>query len=336
MNAEWQAFTQTLDLAGAASSENVNLYALDDLGLIRVEGEDAETFLQGQLTCDVREVTPTHASFGAYCTAKGRALALFRVISCGGGYMLMLPRDTLEATLKRLRMFVLMSKVTLVDMSEEWVVAGLSAKGLGGTLAAAGLELGPEAGAGAEAGNVCAVRPVEAVNDEAERALLVGPANDVISQCKALDARAADRDGWRLLDIRAGLPVIYAANSEAFVPQMLNLHALGGISFKKGCYTGQEVVARMYYLGKLKRRMYRAHTADGQARVGADIYAAGDAGGQSVGRVVEVCTADGGFELLLVAQTAAVDKGSLCLESPQGPALALLEIPYIVPLQREG
>ena len=340
MNSEWQSFVQSLDddqsHAADADIATLSLCPLDDFGLIRVTGDDAQAFLQGQLTCDMREITTTHHSLGAYCSPKGRALALFRVIACGADYILMLPRDTLEATLKRLRMFVLMSKVTLTDISQEWLVAGLTGQHLHEALTTQGLHLANESGASTVADEVCAVRPVAAVADETPRALLIGAAGNIISLCKTFDTRALDRDTWRLLDIRAGLPVVYAANSEAFVPQMLNLHALGGISFKKGCYTGQEVVARMYYLGKLKRRMYRARCDQGDATVGADIYLADDTAGQSVGRVVDICAVNGGCELLLVAQTAAADQDRLCLNSPQGPALSLLDIPYHVALQREA
>jgi folate-binding protein YgfZ len=309
---------------------------LTHLGFIAVSGNDAQSFLQNQLSNDIRQVSEQRSQLNAYCTAKGRALALFRVFQFRDTYYLQLPAERIEATLKRLQMFVLMSKVTLQDASGQFVAFGLA---------------GPNAAQLLQ--NITSSIPQQEDTCISTENLLISrirgqqPRYIVAGDFAALSAawnRLKDNSvicgnhAWSYLDIQAGLPQIYAENVEEFVPQMLNLHSIDGISFQKGCYPGQEVVARMHYLGKLKRRMYLAHTDSEQPpRAGDPVFAAGDQSEQGIGRVVEVqAAADNGFDLLAVLQIASADSDSLHLQNPEGPTLVLKELPYSVVLEREN
>lgn len=169
--------------------------------------------------------------------------------------------------------------------------------------------------------------------------MIVANTHDAIEAWKTLsiDSTPCSHAAWTYLDIHAGLPQIYEANVEAFVPQMLNLHNLDGISFQKGCYPGQEVVARMHFLGKLKRRMYLAHVNSTELpQVGAYIFTQGDESKEGVGKVVDSqANPDGGYDLLAVLQIASAEQGPLYLNSANGPEHSLLDLPYTVTLERE-
>jgi folate-binding protein YgfZ len=298
--------------------------ALAHFGLIRVAGQDTRRFLQGQLGNDVNQVTPEMAQLSSQCSPKGRMLTTLLVFQRGDDLYLQLPRERLADTLKRLQMFVLRSQVTLDDASEALVRLGL-------------------AGDGFEAAfDTLPARPFESVTrddltvirlpGDRPRFQLVGPADAVAAARARLpqDTVEADADFWSLMDIRAGVPNVWQETVDGFVPQMANLQLLGGISFTKGCYTGQEVVARMQYLGKLKRRMYRAHVAtDGRPAPGTEVFAPGSESGQGAGRVVEAAPApDGGYEMLVVLQISSADAGELRLHDADGAPLALRDLPY--------
>jgi folate-binding protein YgfZ len=308
---------------------------LSHVGIIRAHGEDANTFLQGQLTNDMRQLDEASSQLSAYCSPKGRVLALLRIFRRADSHYLCLPRALLEPTLKRLRMYVLRSQVTLDDASDRFIHIGLSGPRAESELQPL-LERVP-------------ARPGEVVSTTVLSVLRVpGPqprfeifGDDLQAMMKvwmALDVRAAPVGAlpWALLDVRAGVPAVYPETIEAFVPQMINLHALGGISFNKGCYTGQEVVARMHYLGTLKRRMFRARIEENVAvKPGDPVHRPG--AGDGVGTVVAaVPSPDGGRELLAVIQLESAPGGELRLFTTSGPLLHLLELPYAVEVSREG
>ena len=333
MNQQWQSF---LESAGARIDDGVarfdpgaltpcNLFDLSHLGLIRVRGEDSVTFLQGQLTNDVRKLDAAHSQLSGFCSPKGRMLASFRLFRIGDDILLQLPRSRVAPMTQRLRMFVLRSKATVDDVSDElaqFALAGDCAPGLLGDLARGA----PDEVAQGD-GFAC-VR----LAGEQPRFLVVG-APDALSSLwrKAADLAApANTEAWRLLDIRAGLPAVQEQTVEAFVPQMTNLHLVNGISFTKGCYTGQEVVARMQYLGKLKRRMYRVKLEGGDCPApGTALFAPGSESGQGAGRIVDAAPSpDGGCEALAVVETSAADSGEVRIGDAQGALLQFLELPY--------
>lgn len=301
---------------------------LSHQGLISAHGPDTQTFLQGQFTNDTRAVDEGHSQLSAYCNPKGRMLANFRLFQRGDTWYLRLPQELVETVLQRLRLFVLRADVTLEEASDAFVRIGLS---------------GPDAEAELEA----AVGAVPAAIDEVVhtddctviRVPGVQPRFEIYSVLEGTASKIWDKlnvrcapvgsDTWELLDILAGIPTIYPETADLFVPQMANLQLVGGVSFKKGCYTGQEVVARMQYLGKLKRRMYRVRImSDDPVPRAADIFSPQDPG-QSAGKVVNAqLHPDGGYAALAVIQITAADASDLHLGKVDGPEVRLEELPY--------
>jgi len=306
-----------------------NVFAdLSHYGLISVHGEDAETFLQGQFTNDIRKVTDGHSQLSGLCNQKGRLLATFRVFRRGDSYYLCLPATMVEDVIKRLRMFVLRSKVTLEDASDTFVHIGVSGDG-------AELELRKFAGewpetvnAAVQAGNHTIIR-VPGIHPSYEIFTTVDDARQLWDQLNVQSAPIG-ADAWQLLDIQAGIPVISPQTREAFVPQMTNLQLIDGVSFQKGCYTGQEIVARMQYLGKLKRRMYRARVESASQLTGEEEIFAADNTQQSIGKLVSAAPhPDGGYAILVVLQIASAEgESGLHLGSADGPLLELETLPY--------
>lgn len=300
---------------------------LDDLSLLRFAGEDARAFLHGQLTCDVANLAADASVPGAYCTPKGRALATFRLWSQDGAYLLQLPALLAAPILKRLSMYVLRAKVKAADVSAEFAQHGLAGDGCAGFLQE-WLGVAPS-----REGHVVAGERGLAIGLPGDRALLITPTAHI----GALDARlaatpAGTLDDWRARDIAAGLATVLPPTQEQFVPQMLNLDAIGGVSFNKGCYPGQEIVARMHYLGRLKERLYRLRASAGvQAGPGDKVYGV-DLGEQAAGMVTNAARrSDGTLDLLAVVHTSSVTAGPLTLHGRDGPALAVETLPYALP-----
>ncbi|MEY8875822.1 MAG: folate-binding protein YgfZ, partial [Leptothrix sp. (in: b-proteobacteria)] len=241
--------------------------------------------------------------------------------------------DLLAPTLKRLSMFVLRAKAKLVDASAELGVLGLT--GAAGTAALAASA--PNAPwAKADLGDAMAVRLPDAASDDGAavpRWLWIGPvaaADTLLAAAAAIDVRA-----WDWLDVAAGIAPVVAATSGQFVPQMLNYELIGGVDFRKGCYPGQEVVARSQYLGKLKRRAFLV-SSPVAAQPGQEVFWSGDAD-QPAGAVARsVAAPDGGHLALVELKIGTVSSGSLHLGSAQGPTLQLRRLPYALPHEAEG
>ncbi|MGE6529175.1 YgfZ/GcvT domain-containing protein [Pseudomonas sp. NPDC077382] len=299
-------------------------------GVLAVRGADASKFLQGQLTCNLNYLNEQHSSLGARCNPKGRMQSSFRILPEGDGYLLAMDLELVQPQLAELTKFAAFSKSKLHDESAEWVRFGLSEGD--GALVSLGLDLPQTADAVAAAHGLIAVRLSDG------RAELWTRSTDAETTQLRLVAQLpeASTDRWLLAQIRAGIGQVVAATRELFIPQMINLQALGGVSFKKGCYTGQEIVARMQYLGKLKRRLHRLAVQNIDAPVpaaGLEIYS--PAHGSSVGEVVMAANAEGSLELLAVLQEDAAADGRLFLGSPDGLALTVLQLPYTLDADRE-
>jgi len=299
-------------------------------GVLAVRGPDANKFLQGQLTCNLNYLDAQRSSLGARCTPKGRMQSSFRILMEGDGYLLAMDRALVQTQLTELTKYAAFSKSKLYDESNEWVRFGLSAGD--GALVSLGLDLAANADQVASAHGLIAVRLCDG------RAELWTRAKDAETTRLRLAAQLpeASIETWLLAQIRAGIGQVLAATRELFIPQMINLQALGGVSFKKGCYTGQEIVARMQYLGKLKRRLHRLAAEDTDTPVpepGVELYS--PVHGSSVGEVVLAASATGGLELLAVLQEDAAADGRIFLGSPDGIPLTLLDLPYTLDADRE-
>jgi hypothetical protein len=252
---------------------------LPHLGLLRFTGTDALSFLQGQVSNDTRRLSAGNPLLAAYSSPQGRVLALIYLLPHSSGVIAILPRELVQPTLERMRKFILRAKVQIADAGESLVLAGHF-----GELAHLGSGYAEHSGIG--------VAPVG--HDRNRHWVLAAPGTELVTDAGAEKA-------WRLADIRAGLPQIYAATSEAFVAQMLNLDVLDGISFTKGCYTGQEIIARAQHLGRIKRRLFRLLLPLGTWRIGQALHLSN--GRQ--GRIVEVIESEGGIEALAVLNVEA-------------------------------
>ncbi len=301
---------------------------LSDYGLIKVVGDDAETFLHAQFTNDLQQgVNENSSQLSTYCSPKGRILALFRIFKANDAYYLSMPRELIEATHKRLSMFVLMSKVTLTDESDSISQLGVSGPNSEQKLMAM-VGQPPEAiNQVVTNENISIIR----IPGPHPRFQIVGPAKEIKSLNNKLGTfvKEVSTNAWQLLDIHAAIPVIKLANVEAFVPQMLNLQAIDGLSFKKGCYPGQEVVARMQYLGKLKRRMYLVHNDDETiAQPGDSIFVHGDEPRKTGVVVIAQPAADGGSDLLIVVEIESAENQTLHQHESKASPLTLKPLPY--------
>jgi tRNA-modifying protein YgfZ len=299
-------------------------------GVLAVRGPDASKFLQGQLTCNLHYLDNERSSLGARCTPKGRMQSSFRILQQGDGYLLAMDLELVQTQQADLAKYAAFSKSKLHNESAEWVRFGLNAGD--DALVSLGLNLPQGADQMVAEHGLIAVRLADG------RAELWAHAADAetISLRLAAQLSEAPINRWLLAQIRAGIGQVVASTRELFIPQMINLQALGGVSFKKGCYTGQEIVARMQYLGKLKRRLHRLAAENIDVEVpapGLDLYS--PIHGSSVGEVVLAASAEGSLELLAVLQEDAAADGRVFLGSPDGLPLTLLDLPYTLDADRE-
>lgn len=339
MNAQWQAFLESrsaiigedglVRFENSGTGQTLALYDLSHLGLIRLSGEDAADFLQGQVTNDIRELTPDRCQFNGCCDPKGHLLANFWAFRRDGDIFLQLPGNMLPSLLKRLSMFVLRAKVAVTDASDDLVRIGVAGEGAEALLGS----LIPEPPAGP--GGVTHTRGLTLVRLPGDRPRfeIIGEAPAVEKLWEQLSSRAAPTDSacWALLDIRAGIPTVYPATAGAFIPQMINMQLIGGVSFQKGCYCGQEIVARTQHRGTLKRRMYLAHIAtDRPPAAGDELFSPSAEHGKAAGVVVDARPApEGGCDALVMVQIPCFEADDIHLgDSEAGPKLEFRDLPY--------
>ncbi|MDR0439464.1 MAG: folate-binding protein [Candidatus Accumulibacter sp.] len=291
---------------------------LTQFGLIGCVGDDAGTFLHNQLTSDVNHLEATSAQYAAWCSAKGRMLASLLLFRRDTEYLALLSADLREFIEKRLKIYVLRSKVSLIDRSADYGIIGISGPRAIDALGNAGLEaptivLGTSAFADASVVRLDETRYLTIVANDA-----VGRVWEKLSEL----AVPVGTPVWQWLDIRAGIPWIVDATQEAFVPQMAGFDRIGGVSFNKGCYPGQEVVARTRYLGKVKRHLYRTRTAVPLA-AGLPVFPVAMPG-QVCGQIANAAAApDGGFDALAVILEDAVGQGELRATLADGGSVGL-------------
>jgi folate-binding protein YgfZ len=329
MNESWKKFL----LAENASFENYpqisfpsvepehhgQIYPIPDLTVITVAGNDAAKFLQGQMTCDVNAVTETLSSLGAFCNAKGRVITTFLVIKNKNVFLLIMPVELLATIKKRLHMYILRADVILTDSSDEFCLIGLChADNQSDTREQ------PFATSEQKNGSIT-------INLPQNRYLVLAEPEEAIAtwsnQVHNQDFKPGNSSQWRYLDIISGIPWLSTETSEEFIPQMLNLDKLGGISFNKGCYTGQEIIARTHYLGKAKREMFLAecnslippepNTAIIDERAGEE---------EAVGRVLQAQNQQNICKMLIVLQTSGNTAYNLKLKNHERSKIILLPL----------
>jgi tRNA-modifying protein YgfZ len=289
---------------------------LSHLGIIRVEGDDASSFLQSQLTQDFSLLGLSEARLAAFCTAKGRMQASFIGFKRSHtDILLVVSRDVLAPTLKRMSMFVLRAKAKLRDATAEFELCGLA--GEPAVKLTADLQ---EPWSKIDIGNASVVRLYPA--DGQTRSLWVAPVGETAPAGPALS-----HERWLWGEVRSGIATITAPIVEAFVPQMLNYESVGGVNFKKGCYPGQEVVARSQFRGTLKRRAYLAHSP-APLQPAQEVFHESDAG-QPCGLVAQAAAAPaGGWDAIVSILITASEGGRLTAGAAEGPELSLQPQPY--------
>lgn len=334
MNPKWRTFLATRNLASTHNDDPVlvdskpSVIGIKQLSTLAVTGPDAGSFLQGQTTCDILGLQNNRATPGAICNPKGRVLSTFMALTRDQGYGLILPESLASAIEKGLRRYVLRSRVRIENLSDSIAIFGLSCEKLPERIGYSDLQIPAERYPLIHAENW------QIVKAGPDQWLFIGTpeiAAQFWTDFVAIDGFAEKGDEyWNLFCILNGIPTLQTETSEAFVPQMINLDALGGISFKKGCYTGQEIVARMHYLGKLKRRMILAATrSDRLPAPGEPVYVSGN--DQSIGQIVHAgLLADREIRLLAVLQIDQMESGSIHLFDPACP-LKILDLPYPLP-----
>jgi tRNA-modifying protein YgfZ len=318
------------DLERRAAMSGSVICDLSLYGLIRARGPDTVRFLQGQLTGDVTHIDAGHSQLNGFCTPKGRLLALFRVFASEDAFFLRLPAALLEPTLTRLRKYILMSRITLDPAGDDLAGIGLSGPRCEQELSHIVGAVPAAVDAVVRSGPLTVIR-TPGIHPRFE---IFGPVEAMQKAWSQLDVHAAPVGAavWILHDILAGVPEIWPETVEEFIPQSVNLDLLGGISFDKGCYTGQEIVARLHYRGTVKRRMYLAECDTAEPPPpGRAVYPV-SGGDQAVGQVVSATLApERGSVLLVSTVVEQALPAALSLGSPAGPPLELRDLPVPKP-----
>jgi len=345
MNTDWKAFLlekgalfdgkklesfRSHESERSTLSESSVVCDLSNQGLIKVHGEDAESFLQNQFTNDIRNVTiDTHQST-AWCSPKGRIIATFRVFKQADCYYLCLSHDLVEHVMKKLRMYVMMSKVTIEDVSKSMIHFGFAGKHVEDTLKE--IIEGEGGFIPTETSQTLSYKTssILLLHSAIPRFEFFGELDDakVLWDGFANKATQTSSEHWDYLNIRSGLPQISEASSESWIPQMVNYIAIGGVDFQKGCYPGQEIVARLNYLGKTKRRMYRILiNTDQLPAINDSIVSENNA---AAGKILNVViNPDGKAEALAILKIAEAEN-KLTLATNNEATITMLDLPYSV------
>ncbi len=314
--AEHAVFENDTDIAFSSPEHEgkQRIYPIAYLGVLTVAGSDAAKFLQGQITCNINDITDSKSCLGAMCNPKGRAITTFLLVKNADVFLMVLPQELLASVKKRLQMYVLRSDVILTDSSDQLCLIGLS---------------DGEAKPGEALDFATSRQENIVVNLQNRRLIIAAPDNAKrfwAEQVK-LGFQPEDSAQWRYLDIVSGIPWLTATTSEEFIPQMLNLDKLGGISFNKGCYTGQEIVARTHYLGKAKREMFLAECADiTPPEPNSIIIDDGQDIEQSVGKVLGALSRENICKMLIVLQISDTNAYNLRLKNQNQDRITLLTV----------
>lgn len=301
------------------------LSVLSHLACYEVSGEDAQTFLQSQFTNDISEVENERAQLSSYCTPKGRMLAIFYVVMRDNKYLLITSKDLSNEVMKRLQMFVMRSQVT-INKLDDLVTLGLSQDANNIVLEQMNLPAPTHNYHTTSNGNhVCINIP------GIESRYLIIADQDLLTKVDKESCYIYTYEYWQWLDTLAGIPFINADTQEAFVPQMANMELINGVSFSKGCYPGQEVVARLHYLGNANRRMFRVDTvSEKELHAGDEIFSSSSE--QAIGKFLTVTkTGNNQYHGLAVLRVDAAKQADLSTAATQGQTVNIMNLPYDVP-----
>ncbi len=295
---------------------------VNDFGVLAVTGSDAYSFLQGQTTCDFKQLNSDTWIMGALCNPKGRVISIFYAVATESGFLLIVPVSTLNIVLNRLTMFILRSDVTLADVTTQWHMIGFSLS----PATTCPFSLPPARGVISQSDRY--LLQCHSTNKQPKRYLILcreKRLKETLSQLEHMELTNTDSTEWHLHEIANGIPVITEKTSEIFIPQMLNLDLLNAISFEKGCYTGQEIVARTQHLGTLKRRMFvLAGSSQSPAEPGTIIVSQSNQAQHRVGQVVRSAVSGKQLIMLAVILKSAAGLTDLCINTPEASALSMM------------
>lgn len=304
------SFTQPLQSASSF------LFPLTQFGILAVSGSDATQMLQGQFTCNVNEISSTKSGIGAFCNPKGRVITTFFISKLNDSYILLLPIELLEKVKNKLKMYILRSDVKIVDETDRFCMTGLVSTSLNTLLPKKEWE------------TLTAEYLTCKIPSSLNRYIILAEATQTLSFWQKLlaeaDCQPQSSSDWNQLDIAAGIPWLGTETSEEYIPQMLNIDKLGGVSFNKGCYTGQEVVARTHYLGKAKREMFLAEaTIEVEPLPNTPVINSEE---KKLGKVLNAFESNGVCKMLIVLPIEAGNEKELYLNSANKPKIRLLEL----------
>jgi folate-binding protein YgfZ len=312
-----------LDIVDSNAEKSLLIIDLWATGLLCVSGPDAKKLLQGQLTCDLEEISESRTSLGAYCLPQGRMVSLFRIFLFQDSYYLQMPAAILQSTMDTLKKYAVFFKAQIRDASEELVCLSVSGVTVSAKLSASGLQIPAAVNQAITQQNLLIIRlPGELPHFE-----IIGTAAAITLLRETLsNVRNGDYNDWELLNIMAGIPALTADTAGKLLPHDVNLPQANGISWNKGCYTGQEIIARMHYRGQLKKQMFRGRVQTGNPPLpGADIYTAENAAGTLVSTSLE---APDQYQILFLANIADAENGQLFLNPAKIDPIALLTLTY--------
>lgn len=324
----WQEFTEPLSTKTASGNF---ICDASELGLILVNGDDAEGFLQNQLSNDINHIDETRFQLSSYSTAKGRMLSILQVVRISNGFILITPISMVETLLQRLQMFIIQAKVSLANASDHFARFALQTDN---SEIIKHPDLPALEGRVIQSDSLISLR-LGSLDQQERYLVLCLSADEAISMWNDFKQhlQVANFDAWRLSQIKSGIPTIYPQTSEEFVLQMANLDLIEGVSFKKGCFPGQEIIARMHYLGKLKRRLFlTSFRTDRCPLPGDEIIVCGAESPDGSGKVVDaVIDGEGTCYCLYIAQIKKATSNDLCLFDQSQIAMTAMTMPYAVP-----
>ncbi len=317
----------------SADLDHTVLMPLEHLCCYEVSGEDAASFLQGQLTNDIEAVSQSRGQLSSYCTPKGRMLAVFYICPTQNKYLIVLRKDVAAAVMQRMQMFVLRSKVTIEPSSADRTLFGVAGASIESVLSTLNMPAPQKEYDVSSTENLLCMK----IPGIVPRYLLIGDAALAAAIAQQENVAAQSYSYWQWLDIMSGIPAVSAATQESFVPQMANMELIDGVSFSKGCYPGQEIVARLHYLGNASRRMYRieANSAD-EVNPGDDIYLTALESKQAIGNIVtSIKESADKIAALAVLRIEAAEQNQLAIGSPEGIPATVMPLPYDIPTEQK-
>ena len=334
MNNDWKNFLLSQDVIheneASDNQKAVNTTVLCDLSqysTLVIAGDDAASFMQGQFTNDVDKVDDDNSQLSGFCNKKGRMIANFRLFRYQQNYFLSVKNDLVDLSIEHLQNYILRAHVAVQDVSEQLIHLGISGVSATELLAPFIDPINEEADGVSHNENYIVIR-VAGLQPRYEIFCSLEHAKTLWEKLSA-NVEIVNSSSWDYLNIQAGIPYIDSHSSGEFVPQMANMDLINGVSFTKGCFTGQEIVARMHYLGKLKKRCYKIHI-DGEDKpdAGDKLFAENARAGQNTGAVIQAEKNPGsGFDALAVIQVADIES-KLFLNDADGPGVTVKELPY--------